>query len=491
MALAPFFDRIYGAVGMHLSVSRKSLSDSLESTVVGIRCGPNLTPNNRTIAELTVNLASRLYPKLAITGQEVDVESFKKLALGINPDIEFVDNAQGETTICIGSTGAEGAIYPGASGWVARVGHENPTCEGIENPYSASAASALACSELFRRIFLHTEAESDLSISLLDFGPSTGEGLELTSESIGEVLFVGVGAVGNAAIWALARDRKTQGKLILLDNEVVALSNLQRYVLAEYSDVSAIKVELAAHAMLNSGLLVSTYQSTLEGFNPPPQWVQPPTTCISVDNVNGRRVAQALLPKLVVNGWTGEGALGASWHEFAKDSACLACLYQPHGQGLSATQQAARAFGLSEERAAELWVTRAPLSDEECEIAAKALGVEPAALGPWRDKPIGELYTDVVCGAVPLDIGGVGRVEVVPLAHQSALAGFLMAAELLKRCQPELSSISQPEALISWDNILRPAPRDWRRPRPREQGCICGDPTYMSVYKSKWERDDL
>jgi hypothetical protein len=126
------------------------------------------------------------------------------------------------------------------------------------------------------------------------------------------------------------------------------------------------------------------------------------------------------------------------------------------------------------------------LSDEEREIAAKTLGVEPTALGPWRDKPIGELYTDVVCGAVPLDIGGVGRVEVVPLAHQSALAGILMAAELLKRCQPELSSISQTEALISWDNILRPAPKSWKKPRPKEAGCICGDQIYQSVYKNKW-----
>jgi hypothetical protein len=486
MALAPFFDRIYGAVGMHLSVSRENLSSSLESTVVGIHCGPNLNPNERIIAELTVNLAARLYPKLAIIGQDVDVEWLKSLALEINPDIEIVANAIGETSICVGSTNVEGAIYPSASGWVARVSHQPPLSGGIENPYAASAASALACSELFRRIFLHSKQEPDLSISLLDFGSNAGEHLELTTESIGDVLFVGVGAVGNAAIWAMSKDEKTRGTLTLLDNETVTLSNLQRYVLAAYSDVSKIKVELAASAMQHSALSVLTSQSTLEEFTPLLGWVQPPTTCISVDNVNGRRVAQALLPKLVINGWTGEGALGASWHEFSRNAACLACLYQPHGQGLSATQQAARAFGLLEERAATLWVTRAPLSNDERKAAAKVLGVKPAVLKPWRNKPIGELYTDVVCGAVPLDIGGAGRVEVVPLAHQSVLAGILMAVELLKRCQPELASISQPETLISWDDILRPAPKNWKKPRPRENGCICGDQVYQSVYREKW-----
>ena len=139
-----------------------------------------------------------------------------------------------------------------------------------------------------------------------------------------------------------------------------------------------------------------------------------------------------------------------------------------------------------EERAATLWVTRAPLSNDERKAAAKVLGVKPAVLKPWRNKPIGELYTDVVCGAVPLDIGGAGREEVVPLAHQSVLAGILMAVELLKRCQPELASISQPETLISWDDILRPAPKNWKKPRPRENGCICGDQVYQSVYREKW-----
>jgi hypothetical protein len=490
MALAPFFDRIYGAVGMHLSVSRKSLSTKLRSTMVGIKCGPNLTANERFIAELTTNLTARLYPTLSITGQDRDVKRWKQLAVDINPRIEFAPHAPGKTCICVGSISTPGAIYPSASGWAARVGHGGPMNGGPENPYSAGAAAALACSELFRRVFLHGDAERDLSISLLDFGSDAGRDLDLIPESIGEVLFVGLGAVGNAAIWALARDKKTRGTLSLVDDEVITLSNLQRYVLAKFEDVSKVKVELAAKVMRNSSLDTLAYQSTLEDFTPPLGWIQPPTTCISVDNVNGRRVAQALLPKLVINGWTGEGALGASWHEFGRDAACLACLYQPHGQDLSATQQAARALGLSEERATLLWVTRKPLSEEELMAAATALGVKVSVLKPWKEKPLGELYTDVVCGAVPLNIGAAGRVEVVPLAHQSVLAGILMAAELLKRSQPALASLAQSESLISWDDVLRPAPKNWKKPRPRENGCICGDTVYQSVYRSKWQHGD-
>ena len=99
---------------------------------------------------------------------------------------------------------------------------------------------------------------------------------------------------------------------------------------------------------------------------------------------------------------------------------------------------------------------------------------------------MGDLYTDVVCGAVPLDLGGVGRVETVPLAHQSVMAGALMAAELVKRTQPKLSALSQAEPLVSWDDVLQTPPPIWRKPRAREAGCICGDHVYQNVYHKKW-----
>src|SRR6185437_16547538 len=97
----------------------------------------------------------------------------------------------------------------------------------------------------------------------------------------------------------------------------------------------------------------------------------------------------------------GNQALGVSWHVFSREAACLACLYQPRGQGISATEQAARALGLSVERATMLWVTRQPLSEEDVKTAARALGVDQETLRAWHGKTLGDLYTDLVCGAVP------------------------------------------------------------------------------------------
>jgi hypothetical protein len=250
------------------------------------------------------------------------------------------------------------------------------------------------------------------------------------------------------------------------------------------ADIDLPKVLMGQQALSASNFAVLPTQKTLEEYVLADQ--QPPTTCISLDNVLGRRTAQALLPQLVVNGWTGEASLGASWHVFDNGQACLACLYHPHGLGLSAIQQAATAFGLSELRAADLWLRREPLSEDERREAAKKLGVQPNALTAWKHKPLAELYTDVVCGAVAIDLPGVQNVEVVPLAHQSVLAGAMMAAELLKRTQPKLAALAQREPLAMWDDVLHKSPSKFSRPRPREIGCICGDAIYQDVYQGKW-----
>lgn len=486
MALAPFFERVYGALGGHLAISRESLTSALKNVTIGIRCGAKLDQNDIWIAELTTNLLARLYPQLAITGSKKQVSTLRELAREINPHIEFAKVAPSATTICIGSETSGGAIFPNASGWVARVNHAPSQHAGPANPYAAGAAAALACAEIFRRIFLKSRPERNVSLSLLNFDKKTGADLELIDAKLGEVLFVGVGAVGNAALWALARDTSVQGRLWLVDDEEIALSNLQRYVLATHKDVDRSKVLLGQEALARSKLKVEPKHLTLDGFTQEQGSIDVPALAVSVDNVDGRRSAQALLPRLVVNGWTGDQALGSSWHVFSRDAACLACLYHPHGQGSSAVQQAAKALGLSHDRTALLWVSRQPLSDEDIAIAATTLGVNESVLTPWRGKSLGDLYTDVVCGAVPLDVTGVGKIETVPLAHQSALAGILMAAELLKRIEPELAVLSQTESLVSWDDVLRGPPAIWGKPRAREKGCICGDGDYQNVYAQKW-----
>ena len=490
MALAPFFERIYSAVGGHLGVSRDDLTTALAGVVVGIKCAPDLSVNDVWVAELSTNLLARFYPCLAIDGPEPQRSALKNLAREINPSLELTDTAPPETSIAIGANDSGASLFPSASGWVARLGHKAHLGSGPSNPYAAGAAATFAAAELFRRVLLKTSIEPDLSLSLLNFDSKTGAHFELQSSTLGEVLFVALGAVGNAALWVLARDQKRKGNLFLVDQEEIEISNLQRYVLATYADVAKQKVLLGRQALARTRYTVKTFKTTLEEYAQEHGGLTIPTICISVDNIPTRRVAQGLLPRLIVNGWTGDQALGSSWHVFSRKAACLACLYHPHGQGQSQTEQAARALGLTPERAALLWLTHQPISDDDIAAAAAKLGIEVSLLEPWQGKSLGEMYTDVVCGAVPISLPVIGRVETVPLAHQSALAGILMAAELVKRTDSKLAKLSQEEPLVSWDDVLRPPPPVWTKPRAREKGCICGDEIYQSVYEQKWKKGD-
>lgn len=486
MAVAPFFERVYGAVGGHLAISRESLETALKDVTVGINVGDKVKQNDIWIAELATNILARLYPRIAITGSDEHVAQLRDLAVSINPNIEISSGAPSTTAIAVGLGSADASLFPSASGWVAHLNHKSGKRSGEANPYAAGAAAVFACSELFRRVFLQSVGEPDISVSLLNFDNNTGSSLRLTNANVGEVLFIGAGAVGNAALWAFSRDQCLRGQLTVVDPEPIELSNLQRYVLAQHVDIGQAKVDIAKRTLKTSRLLVKPVKMRLDKFAEKPKNRLIPTTVISVDNIEGRRAAQALLPKLIINGWTGDHGLGVSWHVFSQDAACLACLYHPHAQGTSATEQAAKALGLTPDRAALLWVTRQPLTDADIHTAANSLGISESALAPWRGKYLGDLYTDVVCGAVPLDITGVGRVEVVPLAHQSVLAGIVMAAELLKRTQSSLGRLAQSEVLVSWDDVIRPPPVIWRKPRPREAGCICGDDVYQTVYRKKW-----
>ncbi len=488
MALAPFFDRVYSAIGGHLSVGREDLTASLKDVRVGLACGATLSENEWWTAELATNLLARLYPSLSINGSQKDLERLRRLAVRINPAIEFCNTAPAELTIGIGHTTSPAGIWPSANGWFSRLWFAPKSEHGATNPYAAGASACFAVAEIFRRVFLNRFSDAEVSVSLLTFGKTERDNVGLPEGDFGEVLLAGIGAVANSALWTLARDAGRRGRLIALDPEHVEASNLQRYVLGLFKDAEHTKPKtwIAARELRYSAIKVEKAALSLEEYADKHNGIACPTICISVDNVETRRAAQALLPRLVVNGWTGDLALGASSHRSSDERACLACLYHPQGRSLSQTEQAARALGLTPERAAALWVTRTPLSQQDISTAARTLGVDPAELAGWQGRPLGELYTDVICGAAPIRLPVVNRVETVPLAHQSALAGVLMAAELVKGTNPELADLSQRETLVTWGDVLFPPPSVWVVPRAKEPGCICLDEDYQIAFRDKW-----
>lgn len=497
MALPRFFSRAYSSVGPHLGVTRGQLEQVLSDTVVGIHLPASCRTqgNPRWLAEMLTNLLARFYPALALTGDDQSCEHAASIAKAINPEIDIRGlRRQGGVRVYV-QTGrwSPGSFVARADGWVASIlGEALNAKAGLPNPYSSGAAAALAAARLFQTIFAQRLPLSlpwpDTSLSLLDFSTSEGIDSPLPAIDLGEVAVAGLGAVGNPAIWALARHSELLGTLHLIDPEDVELSNLQRYCLCASSDVELGKTFVAQRELKGTRIEAMSWPCTIGDFaqNFQEGAMHIPTICVSVDNIVGRRTAQALLPKLVVNGWTSESGLGTSWHRFVGDSACLGCLYHPKTVALSQTELAARALGLAHDKLAMLWVSEKPLEFEELSVIGAHLGIGASELSDWRGKRVQDVYTGVVCGQVGLDLTGAGKISTVPLAHQSVLAGVLMAAELVKHSDRPLEARSPVAPLTIWDDVLRPPPKYWTVMRKKEPECFCGDEDYIVAYREKW-----
>lgn len=494
MALAPFFFRTYMAIGAHAGVTRDELQKILSTQVIRVAVGEanSVDGNERWISELLVNLLARLYPVLSITGPESACRNLYRLARDINPDIEIDEDKEAAVTVFVGTeVTSENGFTASASGWVASVGTD-PTkalVGGPTNPYSSGAAAALAAGRIFETIVLKKDLATlaDISLSLLDFGEDSGIAEPLQKVDLDEVAVVGIGAVGNPAIWAWKRHPGLSGRIHLVDPENVDLSNMQRYVLPLFEDVEKSKVQLAQRELQGTNLSVEPWTCRLEEFaSQYPSFATLPTICISVDNVTDRRVAQALLPRLLVNGWTSDGGgLGVSWHRFCDDLACLGCLYHPNKISPSQTEMAAEALGIPHRHLADLWVLEKPLELEEIQTIEAHLQL-PGQLADWVGKRIQDVYSGVICGQIGLDLPTVGHVATVPLAHQSVLAGILMAAELVKRSNQILESMSQKQPLVKWDQILAGPPSTWTAMRKKVTGCFCSDSDYQQIHTQKW-----
>lgn len=496
MALASFFSRTYSAVGAHLGVTREELKSVLSDLLIGIHLGKACTAegNEKWIAELLVNLLARLYPALSISGNDTACDNISKIARAINPDIEIRHRPKGtRVTVYVGqNTKKDDSFSVGANGWVAQIGKTiKYKTGGPLNPYSSGAAAALAAWRVFQTIFnLKTSSHltlPDISLSLLDYGSASGKSDPLPFVYLGEVAVAGIGAVGNPAIWAWARHAGLTGELHLIDPEDVELSNLQRYCLAFHRDEGMGKVQLAARELLSSELSHRLWPCSIEDFAGSYTGIANlPSICVSVDNIEGRRTAQALLPRLVINGWTSDNGLGASWHRFLGESACLGCLYHPKGVSLSQTELAAQALGIPHDQLSMLWVTEKPLEADVIEAVETHLSLSKGQLTDWTGKRVQDVYSGVICGQVGIDLSGIGRMATVPLAHQSVLAGILMAAELVKRSDPVLEAKSQSQPLIIWDDVMRNPPKYWVANRLKEPECFCGDEVYQTIYGDKW-----
>ncbi|HZF93886.1 MAG TPA: E2 ligase fold family C protein [Allosphingosinicella sp.] len=512
MAVANFFDRSLLSASQALrGIAPAAIQQRLETIVVELAFDDHaaVAAEGRIALDLAVRLLARLYPTLRIIGPSNPAlpltAELEELAKAINPEIEISLTGEADVRLIFGATTAEAGtqvIYAGSDGWLAKVSKVGPQgCGTTDLPFGAGAAACLGAANVFRAIFSDwleaPQLDEAAVLSLLDFstGASAAQGPGAIEVDIGATPLVGLGAIGNGVIWALSRTRGVSGALHLVDHETVELSNLQRYVLATQEDDQQLKVAVAQQALAAGGFeaevlpFACRWDEYLQGQGHPVLG----RVVAALDSAEDRIAVQASLPRRTLNAWTQAGDLGVSRHGFNDSDACLTCLYLPTGTKPNQDVIIAEALKLPTEPQnllhplRELLVNGQPVGDQFVRDAAHRLGLPEEALLPFAGEPLMQFYVKAVCGGVILD----GRLDKppleAPLAFQSALAGIMLAAELIADAGGMRRDAMKTKTILDLKRALpkRLNFRIAKRDATTQSKCICQDPDFVSAYVAK------
>lgn len=495
MALADYFERdLVAASQVIAGFDRAAFEARVGGLRVGIAWGADTedSPAGLHLLDLSVRLLARFYPALRLAGPAGEVrDRLEAGALAINPRIELGGRRTHDAGIVVGRLGGtfDRAVYAGADDWTARIGTETGRdVGGSGQPFGAGVAAGLAAANLFRMLLLpdaRLDRDASLSVGPLVSGETTP--LPRVARLEGAVL-LGAGAVGNAAAWALARV-PAAGRVTIVDHETVDLGNLQRYVLAERGDEGQVKVDVATRAF-EAGISAVPFPHDLEAFVER-QGHRVPAMLLALDSAADRRAAQAGLPQWIANAWTQANDLGVSVHpSFGLGHACVACLYLPDRSLPNEDALVAGALGIPDQVAEvrTLLYSGAGVARSLLELIAARMQLPIDLLAPYEGRPVRRLYVEGVCGGsvIPLGHAGAPRAELhVPLAHQSAIAGILLAAAVT------LAAEDDSPTLVTHLDPSRPVPAEpSHRARARGDGrCICEDRDYRAAWTRKYGSD--
>lgn len=511
MSLAPFFDKAALAASHILqSFDLSAFIGTLNNHVIGIafdNAGAASSEGLVTL-NLAVNLLARLYPRLRIVALEKNsntvVSQLMHLAQEINPNIEIGTNFS-DIDVCVvvgehGLTNSIPAIFVGSDGWITQVSSKGPVGSGCtHNPFGAGAAACFGAANIFRILFQSNlqsgVPDNSFTLSLLTYETNRNNlnnlnNPELLEVDLGESHLVGLGAIGNGAVWALARLPKVRGTLHLIDDEDIELSNAQRYVLATPSSCGTSKVRLAAKILSSTQLNVVPHQQRWGEYMAETNNWSLQSVAVAVDSAIARYSVQSSLPKWIVNAWTQPGDLGISRHNFVGDQACLMCLYLPSSIQKSDDQIVAEAIGLPDAvmNVRTLLYTDHPVGEEFLDRVAAALKIPVAPLIPFANQPLRAFYSKAVCGGIVLNLGGDYKNAIraeVPMAFQSVLAGIMLAAELVAHSSGLKQTSTPAQTRI---DLLRPLGEYLSIPASKHPSghCICQDPDYIAAYYQKY-----
>jgi len=521
LSLPRFFSRVADAIQPVAAINPAELAGHLEDTTIAIHAPSSAADDlvDKDAASLAVNLAARLYPRIHISGPAAWTDSATSLAAAINPaaDIDTATqppaSARSVTLDWVSdpARSARGPIVTiSADAWNARVDPQESRPQQPAAPLAALAAAALGISEMFRVVFAQALGERGRrgrqpgGFNLITNGqPSDVPPVPAKVPQLPDAHLVGAGAVGQACLLALQASG-IPVNLTVVDPQSVQLSNLQRYVLTTDADVGIAKTDLAVRAARDTALTVIPV-ATAWGADRRSSPSAARVVLTALDSAPDRISVAAGLPWRAYNAWTQPADVGWSRHEQFGIQPCLACLYYPDRPRPNEHELVATALRQHSLRILTYLITGTPVGAPLPHIATVPDLPSPADASTWTSRPllddlaelgfvtsddtsrwigktIGQLYRDGICagGIVRLSGSADSELALVPLAHQSALAGMMLATTFISGSHHSLQSDRPPQIEARFD-LLRGFPQTLTRPRARTSGCLCGDHFYCEA----------
>jgi hypothetical protein len=129
-----------------------------------------------------------------------------------------------------------------------------------------------------------------------------------------------------------------------------------------------------------------------------------------------------------------------------------------------------------------------PVGAEFVTEVARRATVDPAILLPFASLPLASFRTKAVCGQALLAAPDSDRTAIqVPMAFQSAMAGVMLAAEIVAQ---RAAFRDAPLPTKSAIDLLRPVPNRLNVPVAKDVDgyarCICSDQDYVRAYTAKF-----
>ena len=349
--------------------------------------------------------------------------------------------------------------------------------------YAGCMGAAQVLLHVLNMMDAHYRPMTPFNFSLLNLG-SCGAADETPKPiHLPDTHLVGVGAVGSAAVYALAHLGDISGTLHLIDNQTVDDPNLNRYVLMRRRDIARWKVDVAAKTLRGTSIEVAPYRDSFANYVD--KYGRNVNLLLSpVDSEEGRREIAKMLPRRIINAATGGTTVTISTHGFNDGRACLHCLYMPDLNRASPEEIMAEEMGLQPEKVKELLRTNDPIGAELLAQIERNQGVDPGTWASATELSIGSFYVKAVCGDATLRLPTAN--VIAPLSFISASAGILLAAELIKTGHPELRGWTL-DNYFRLDTLHPPQPAFHHiRAQDSSGKCICRDPDYIAVYSQKY-----